>query len=107
MNGRLIPYPPRAEIEAGALAAPILFVDDPIDAYFLQVQGSGRVVLDDGTIVRAVYAGQNGRPYISIGRILVQRGELTLETVSMQSIRAWLLAHPAQAQPLIDRKSVV
>jgi len=102
MDGRLVPYPSRAEIEGGALAAPILFVDDPIDAYFLQVQGSGRVVLDDGTIVRAVYAGQNGRPYISIGRILVQRGELTLETVSMQSIRAWLLAHPAQAQPLMN-----
>ena len=102
LDGRLIPYPARAEIEGGALAAPILFVDDPIDAYFLQVQGSGRVVLDDGTIVRAVYAGQNGRPYISIGRILVQRGELTLETVSMQSIRAWLLAHPAQAQPLMN-----
>ena len=102
MDGRLVPYPSRVEIEGGALAAPILFVDDPIDAYFLQVQGSGRVVLDDGTIVRAVYAGQNGRPYISIGRILVQRGELTLETVSMQSIRAWLLAHPAQAQPLMN-----
>jgi len=102
MGGRLIPYPPRAEIEGGALAAPILFVDDPIDAYFLQVQGSGRVVLNDGTVVRAVYAGQNGRSYISIGRILVQRGELTLETVSMQSIRAWLLAHPAQAQPLMN-----
>ena len=101
-DGRLVPYPARAEIEGGALAAPILFVDDPIDAYFLQVQGSGRVVLDDGTVVRAVYAGQNGRPYISIGRILVQRGELTLETVSMQSIRAWLLAHPAQAQPLMN-----
>jgi membrane-bound lytic murein transglycosylase A len=102
MDGRLIPYPARAEIEGGALAAPILFVDDPIDAYFLQVQGSGRVLLDDGTVVRAVYAGQNGRPYISIGRILIQRGELTLETVSMQSIRAWLLAHPGQAQPLMN-----
>jgi membrane-bound lytic murein transglycosylase A len=102
MDGRLMPYPARPEIEGGTLAAPILFVDDPIDAYFLQVQGSGRVLLDDGTIVRAVYAGQNGRPYISIGRILVQRGELTLETVSMQSIRAWMLAHPAQAQPLMN-----
>jgi membrane-bound lytic murein transglycosylase A len=101
-DGRLIPYPARAEIEGGALAVPILFVDDPIDAYFLQVQGSGRVLLDDGTVVRAVYAGQNGRPYISIGRILIQRGELSLETVSMQSIRAWLLAHPAEAQPLMD-----
>src|SRR5262249_56764460 len=56
----------------------------------------------EGSSVGAVYAGQNGRPYISIGRILIQRGELTLETVSMQSIRAWMLAHPAQAQPLMN-----
>jgi membrane-bound lytic murein transglycosylase A len=102
VDGRLIPYPARADIEGGALAVPILFVDDPIDAYFLQVQGSGRVLLDDGTVVRAAYAGQNGRPYISIGRILIQRGELTLETVSMQSIRAWLLAHPAETRQLMN-----
>ena len=103
-DGRLIPYPARADIEGGALgaAAPILFVDDPIDAYFLQVQGSGRVLLHDGTVVRAAYAGQNGRPYSSIGRILIQRGELTLETASMQSIRAWLLAHPAEATRLMN-----
>ncbi len=103
MDGRLIPYLTRADIEGGmGMAVPILFVDDPIDAYFLQVQGSGRVLLDDGTVVRAAYAGQNGRPYISIGRILIQRGELTLETSSMQTIRAWLLAHPAQAQQLMN-----
>jgi membrane-bound lytic murein transglycosylase A len=102
MDGRLVPYPTRADIESRTGAVPILFVDDPIDAYFLQVQGSGRVLLDDGTVVRAAYAGQNGRPYISIGRILIQRGELTLETSSMQTIRAWLLAHPGQAQQLMN-----
>jgi membrane-bound lytic murein transglycosylase A len=103
VDGRLIPYPARADIEGRTgIAVPILFVDDPIDAYFLQVQGSGRVLLDDGTVVRAAYAGQNGQPYISIGRILIQRGELTLETSSMQTIRAWLLAHPAQAQQLMN-----
>jgi peptidoglycan lytic transglycosylase A len=101
---RLIPYPARAEIEGGGLnaAAPILFVDDPIDAFFLQIQGSGRVVLDDGTVVRAAYAAQNGRPYTPIGAILIQRGELSREAVSMQSIRAWLLAHPAEAPQLMN-----
>ena len=98
-DGRLIPYPARAEIDGVGLsaAAPILFVDDPIDAFFLQIQGSGRVVLDDGTVVRAAYAAQNGRPYTAIGAILIQRGELRREAVSMQSIRAWLLEHPAEA----------
>lgn len=104
VEGRLIPYPARAEIEGGALgeAAPILFVDDPIDAFFLQIQGSGRVLLDDGTVVRAAYAAQNGRPYTAIGAILIQRGELSREAVSMQSIRAWLLAHPVEAPQLMN-----
>jgi peptidoglycan lytic transglycosylase A len=102
-DGRLVPYPPRADIEGGlATAGPILFVDDPIDAFFLQIQGSGRVVLDDGTVVRAAYAAQNGRPYTAIGAVLIQRGELTREAVSMQSIRAWLLEHPADAQQLMN-----
>src|SRR5207237_6526128 len=83
-------------------AAPILFVDNPIDAFFLHIQGSGRVVLDDGTVVRAAYAAQNGRPYTAIGAILIQRGELRREAVSMQSIRAWLLEHPAEAQQLMN-----
>jgi membrane-bound lytic murein transglycosylase A len=101
-DGRLIPYPARAEIEGTGLGAavPILFVDDPIDAFFLQIQGSGRVVLDDGTVVRAAYAAQNGRPYTAIGAILIQRGELRREAVSMQSIRAWLLE--AEAQQLMN-----
>lgn len=103
-DGRLIPYPARAEIEGVGLreAAPVFFVDDPIDAFFLQIQGSGRVLLDDGTVVRAAYAAQNGRPYTAIGAILIQRGELSREAVSMQSIRAWLLAHPAEAQQLMN-----
>jgi membrane-bound lytic murein transglycosylase A len=103
-DGRLIPYATRAEIESAGFsaAAPILFVDDPIDAFFLQIQGSGRVVLDDGTVVRAAYAAQNGRPYTAIGAILVRRGEMSLETVSMQSIRAWLLEHPAEAPQLMN-----
>ena len=64
--------------------------------------GSGPVVLDDGTVVRAAYAAQNGRPYTAIGAVLIQRGELKREAVSMQSIRAWLLEHPAEAQQLMN-----
>lgn len=100
---RLVPYPPRAEIEAGlGTAVPLLFVDDPVDAFFLQIQGSGRVLLDDGTVVRAVYAAQNGRPYTAIGAVLIQRGELKREAVSMQAIRAWLLTHPDEARELMN-----
>jgi membrane-bound lytic murein transglycosylase A len=103
-NGRVIPYPARAEIEGSGLtqAKPLLYVDDPIDAFFLQIQGSGRVVLDDGSVVRAAYAAQNGRAYTAIGAVLIQRGELKREDVSMQSIRAWLAAHPEEAPQIMN-----
>ena len=77
----------------------------PVDAFFLQIQGSGRVTLDDGTSVRAAYAGQNGHPYTAIGAVLIQMGALTRENVSMQSIRAWLAAHPAEMNNLLDRNA--
>lgn len=103
MNGRLIPFPARAEIVArGVNAKPLFYVDDPVDAFFLQIQGSGRVVLDDGSVVRAGFAGQNGQPYTAIGAVLVERGELMREMVSLQSIRAWMTAHPDQAQELMN-----
>ena len=103
-NGRLIPYPARADIEGSGLpqAKPLLYVDDPIDAFFLQIQGSGRVVLDDGSVVRAAYAAQNGRAYTAIGAVLIQRGELKREEVSMQSIRAWLSQHPEEAPQIMN-----
>lgn len=99
-GSRLVPYPSREEIVAGALARrnlELLWVDDPVDAFFLQIQGSGRVQMDDGSVLRLGYAGQNGHPYFAIGRELIDRGALTAETVSMQSIRAWLEAHPDEA----------
>jgi len=103
MMMRYVPYPTRAEIEReGIPAKPLFYVDDPIDAFFLQIQGSGRVALDDGTEVRAAYAGQNGQPYTAIGSILLERGELTREELSLQSIRAWLTSHPDQAQEVMD-----
>lgn len=106
-GNRFVPYATRAEIERDGLqtAKPLLFVDNPTDAFFLQIQGSGRVSLDDGTVVRAAYAGQNGHPYTAIGAVLIQRGELTRETVSMQSIRVWLDSHPLEAQELFDQNA--
>jgi membrane-bound lytic murein transglycosylase A len=92
--------PSRAEIEAGALAGrglELLWVADPIDAFFLHIQGSGRVIVDDGRVIGVGYAGKNGHPYTAIGRELVRRGALAPDGVSMQSIRAWLAANPADA----------
>jgi membrane-bound lytic murein transglycosylase A len=103
-GGRFVPFDDRAEIEAGALSGrglELMWVDSPIDAFFLHVQGSGRVVMDDGSIVRVGYAARNGHAYHSIGRELIKRGELTKERVSMQSIRAWLKDHPDQAAELM------
>ena len=81
----------------------LLWVDDAIDAFFLQVQGSGRVQLADSKeTVRVAYADQNGYPYKSIGRYLVDKGELKLEQASAQGIKAWLVANPARQQELLN-----
>ena len=106
-DGRLVPYAPRADIARNGLATaePLVFIDDPADAFFLQVQGSGRIVLEDGRVLRAAYAGQNGHPYTAIGAVLIRRGALTRENVSMQSIRAWLTAHPDEAPALLDENA--
>lgn len=103
-NGQLVPYLTRAEITRFGLAnaAPLVYVDDPIDAFFLHVQGSGRVKLDDGTWLRAAYAGQNGHPYQAIGKVLADRGAMARDEVSMQSIRAWLNKHPKEMQRVFD-----
>ncbi len=105
---RLKPYFDRSEIQSGALSGrglELYWVDDPVDAFFLQIQGSGRLVLEDGSVVRVGYAGQNGHPYHAIGRDLIDRGDLTAETVSMQSIRAWLDAHPEEAREVMARNA--
>src|SRR5712671_7673338 len=90
-------FPTRAEIEDGALAGrglELLWVDDPIDAFFLQIQGSGRVRLSGGGTVRVGYDGQNGLPYVPVGRLLVERGVLPRAQVTMISIRDWMNEHP-------------
>ncbi len=101
---KLVPYSNRAEIEqADAKVEPLLWVDDPVEAFFLQVQGSGRVQLSDThETVRVAYADQNGYPYKSIGRWLVDKGELTTEQASAQGIKAWIGAHPTRAQELFN-----
>lgn len=101
---KLMPYATRAEIDAHGLSnAPVLFyADDPIAVFFLHIQGSGRVVFDDGSRARVGYAGKNGRPYTAIGRTLIERGALTKNGVSMPAIRAWLKAHPEDARTVMQ-----
>lgn len=102
---KILPYWSRAEIVARGDKVPartLLYVDDPIELFFLQVQGSGRVGLPDGTTVRLNYADQNGYPYQSIGRVLVDRGELKLEEASMQGIQAWARANPGRLDELLN-----
>ena len=106
VDGRLVPYADRAAITGGALdddRLALVWVDDPVAAFFLQIQGSGRVLLDDGTVMRIGYAGQNGQPYLAIGKVLIEEGALTRDTVSLQSIRDWLHAHPDQADRVMNR----
>jgi len=106
---RVVPYWSRADIDgAQALRGQeLLWVDDPIEAFFLQIQGSGRVRLsgktEPGSVVRVGYADTNGQPYRSIGTWLIERGELTLENASMQGIKAWVRANPQRLRELLDQ----
>ena len=107
-EGRLVPYHDRTAIEEGALAGrglELVWVDDPVDAFFLQIQGSGLVELVDGGTLRAGYAAQNGHPYLAIGRELVARGAMPLERVSMQSIAEWLRANPEEAVEVMRKNA--
>lgn len=104
-GNKVVPYWSRAEIGARGDALPaktLLYVDDAVELFFLQVQGSGRVKLKDGSMVRLNYADQNGHAYQSIGRLLVERGELKLEEASMQGIQAWARANPARLDELLN-----
>jgi len=105
VGNKVVPYGSRGELmQSGALnGKELLWVDDSIEAFFLQVQGSGRVQLTDTKeIVRVAYADQNGYPYKSIGRYLVDKGEMTLDQASAQSIKAWAAAHPDREQELLN-----
>jgi membrane-bound lytic murein transglycosylase A len=103
----LLPYWSRAQISADPQAQAVLdrnvvaWLESPVDALFLQVQGSGLVQLPDGRMLRLAYAGDNGWPYKSVGRWLLDQGELR-GTVTMQIIRAWAQMHPARVPQMLD-----
>src|SRR5258708_1574652 len=103
---RVVPYYSRAEIIRGAAPVAgkeILWVDDPIEAFFLQIQGSGRIQLEGGETLRLGYADQNGHPFQSIGRYLVERGEIKLNEASMSSIKSRAAANPKRPEELLNQ----
>jgi membrane-bound lytic murein transglycosylase A len=107
---RITPFPDRAQLADGRQLAgrEIVWVDSAIDAFFLQIQGSGRVRLPDGTVLRLAFADVNGHPYRAIGRYLVERGELTVEQATAPALREWLATHPErQAEVFNSNPSLV
>jgi membrane-bound lytic murein transglycosylase A len=108
-GNKVVPYWSRAEIEAGAAPVrgkEVLWVDDPVELFFLQVQGSGRVRLEngrgDGEMVRVGYADQNGHPYRSIGKWLIEKGEIAPDKASMQGIKDWGRKNPERLPELLN-----
>jgi membrane-bound lytic murein transglycosylase A len=102
---RLVPYPTRAEIDARGPSYPapvIAWTADPVALFFLQIQGSGQVRIDGRERIRVGFADQNGHPYRSLGRYLVDRGEMPLEQASMQGIQAWAAANPGKLQEALN-----
>jgi len=98
-----LPYYTRAEIEDGALDGrhlEICWLKDPIDAFFIHIQGSARIRLEDGAMLRINYDAHNGHRYLPVGRVLIDRGEVTKEEMSMERIRQWMLAHPEDGRAL-------
>lgn len=101
---RVVPYDTRAQITADPARQPavIAWANDPVEAFFLQIQGSGRAVLPDGSVLRLAYADHNGRPYASIGQWLARQGEMPLSRASMQNIKAWARTHPERVPELLN-----
>jgi membrane-bound lytic murein transglycosylase A len=110
-NGRAEPFFTRKEIESGALSdrgLEIIWLKSWVDAFFIHIQGSGRIVLEDGSIIRLAYAAKNGQPYTGIGSILLKRGVATPQTMSMQVLREWMAGHPQEARALMwNNKSFI
>jgi membrane-bound lytic murein transglycosylase A len=102
-GNKVLPYWDRAQIENGKIRAPVLvWVDNAVEAFFLHVQGSGRVQLEDGTLLRVGYADQNGHPYKAIGKWLAEQGEMPIEQVSMQNIKGWAEKNPQRLDELLN-----
>jgi membrane-bound lytic murein transglycosylase A len=100
---RLVPYFSRSEIESRGVPAPVIaWTNDPIELFFVHIQGSAQVRLDNGERIRIGFADQNGHPYRSLGRYLVDRGELALEASSMQGIKSWAAANPAKLREALN-----
>lgn len=101
---RVVPYDTRAEIAASPERQPpaIVWVNDPVEAFFLQIQGSGRAQLPDGEFIRLAYADHNGRPYQSIGRWLADTGQMPLAQTSMQNIKRWARENPSRVQEMLN-----
>ena len=102
---RVIPYWSRAEIDAGNApldGKTLVYVDDPVEAFFLQIQGSGRVELAEGGVIRVGYADQNGHPFRSVARVLIDRGDISADRASMQGIKAWGRANPTKLPALLE-----
>lgn len=100
----LKPYPTRQQIEQGALAGQkleLLYLKDELDVYFMQIQGSGRIALPDGSMVRVTYDGKNGYPYTSIGRYLIDKGLFPANRMSLQALKAWLRTNPERMRQVL------
>lgn len=107
-NGSLVPYHSRAEIDGGLLDGTdleLLWAEDPVDVFFLHVQGSGRVRMPDGSLRRIGFAASNGRDFTAIGRTLLDQGKVPPDQASMQGIRAWLRAHPEEAAEIMRQNA--
>ena len=103
-RGRLVPFAKRAEIDDGALAEQdleIAWIDNPVDAFFLQIQGSGRLKMPDGSVIPVGFDGSNGHPYTTLGGLMLERGLLPPGTGSMAQIRDWIADHPAEGAALM------
>lgn len=102
---RVVPYFERAQIESGAAplhGKELAWVEDPVELFFLQIQGSGRIEFEDGGVMRVGFADHNGHPYRSIGRLLIDRGELAPNRASMQGIKAWARQNPGKLREVLD-----
>jgi membrane-bound lytic murein transglycosylase A len=101
-----VPYHDRAEIEAGALSGrglELVYLADPVDAFFIHIQGAARIELAEGGTIRVTYAAKSGHPYTPIGRVLIEMGEIEKGKATMPAIRAWLAGNPERAGAIMAR----
>lgn len=103
-DGKITAYFDRGEINAGAIQNPsiIAYLEDPVEAFFIHIQGAAKLKLDDGSMIRITYDGKSGHPFTAIGKLLVERGEIDREHISMQSIKSWLHANADEAGALME-----